>query len=133
MKKLKYKREEVEKLVVELAKKRYPPSMIGLILRDSYGIPDVKKITGKKISQILEGNNLLPEIPEDLLNLLKKAVKLEEHLKIHKKDKHSARGLVLLKSKIKTLAKYYIRKGKLSKDWRYDPEKIKIIIQKYST
>ncbi|MEM0480822.1 MAG: 30S ribosomal protein S15 [Candidatus Aenigmatarchaeota archaeon] len=131
MKKLKYRKEEVEKLVVELAKKGYSQSMIGLILRDSYGIPSVKKITGKKISQILEENKLLPEIPEDLLNLLKRAVKLRKHLSIHKKDKHSARGLTLIESKIKALAKYYIREGKLPKDWKYDPEQAKLIVQKY--
>jgi small subunit ribosomal protein S15 len=126
------KKEEIEKLIIELAKKGYSPSMIGLILRDSYGIPNVKKILGKKISEILEENNLLPEIPEDLLNLLKRAVKLREHLKIHRKDKHSARGLVMIESKIKALAKYYKRAGKLPKDWEYDAEKAKILVQKYT-
>jgi small subunit ribosomal protein S15 len=126
------KKEEIEKIIIELAKKGYSPSMIGLILRDSYGIPNVKKIVGKKISEILEENNLLPEIPEDLLNLLKRAVRLREHLKIHRKDKHSARGLVMIESKIKALAKYYKRVGKLPKDWEYDPEKAKILVQKYT-
>ena len=131
MKKLKYTKEEVEKLVVELAKKGYKPSLIGLVLRDSYGIPSVKKITGKKINQILEENGIKYEIPEDLLNLLKRAVKLREHLAIHRKDKHSMRGLNLIESKIKALAKYYIREGILPKDWKYDPEQAKIIVQKY--
>ncbi len=126
------KREEVEKIIIELAKKGYSPSMIGLILRDSYGIPNVKKVVGKKISEILEENNLLPEIPEDLLNLMKRAVKLREHLKIHRKDKHSARGLIMIESKIKALVNYYKRVGKLPKDWEYDPEKAKILVQKYT-
>ena len=126
------KKEEIEKIIIELAKKGYSPSMIGLILRDSYGIPNVKKIVGKKVSEILEENNLLPEIPEDLLNLLKRAVRLREHLKIHRKDKHSARGLAMIESKIKALAKYYKRVGKLPKDWEYDPEKAKILVQKYT-
>jgi len=126
------KREEVKRIIIELAKKGYGPSMIGLILRDSYGIPNVKKVVGKKISEILEENNLLPEIPEDLLNLLKRAVKLREHLKIHRKDKHSARGLIMIESKIKALVKYYKRVGKLPKDWEYDPEKAKILVQKYT-
>jgi len=126
------KKEEIERIIIELAKKGYGPSMIGLILRDSYGIPNVKKIVGKKISEILEENNLLPEIPEDLLNLLKRAVKLREHLKVHRKDKHSARGLVMIESKIKALAKYYKRVGKLPKDWEYDAEQAKILVQKYT-
>jgi len=130
--KVRYSKEEVEKLVVKLAKEGYLPSMIGLILRDSYGIPDVKEITGKSITQILEENGIKLEIPEDLLHLLKRAVKLRAHLQIHRKDKHSARGLILIESKIHRLVKYYKRVGKLPKDWKYDPEVAKVIVQKYS-
>ncbi|MEM5820243.1 MAG: 30S ribosomal protein S15 [Candidatus Aenigmatarchaeota archaeon] len=127
----KYSKEEVEKLVIKLAKEGYMPSMIGLILRDSYGIPNVKEIVGKSILQILEKNDIKLEIPEDLLNLMKRAVKLREHLSIHKKDKSSQRGLILIESKIRSLEKYYKRVGKLPKDWKYEPETAKIIVQKY--
>ncbi|MEM5824679.1 MAG: 30S ribosomal protein S15 [Candidatus Aenigmatarchaeota archaeon] len=127
----KYSKEEVEKLVVKLAREGYMPSMIGLILRDSYGIPNVKEITGKSILQILEKNDIRLEIPEDLLNLMRRAVRLREHLSIHKKDKSSQRGLILIESKIRRLEKYYKRVGKLPKDWKYDPETAKIIVQKY--
>jgi len=104
--------------------------MIGLILRDQYGIPDVKLITGKKISQIMKEHGLYPEIPEDLLNLLRKAVKLREHLEKHKKDKHSRRGLENLESKIRRLVKYYIRRKVLPKDWTYSPERAKLLVQR---
>lgn len=127
----KYSKEETENLVERLAKEGYMPSMIGLILRDSYGIPNVKKITGKSITKILEEKNIKLEIPEDLLNLMKRAVKLREHLSIHKKDEHSRRGLILIESKIKRLEKYYKEVGKLPKTWKYDPETAKIIVQKY--
>lgn len=130
--KVKYSKEEVEKLVLKLAKEGYLPSMIGLILRDSYGLPNVKEITGKSITQILEENGIKLEIPEDLLNLLKRAVKLRAHLQIHRKDKHSARGLILIESKIHRLVKYYKRVGKLPKGWKYNPEIAKVIVQKYS-
>lgn len=123
---------KLEELIVKLAKEGYSSAMIGLILRDTYGIPDVKLILKKKISQVLREHNLYPEIPEDLLNLMKKAVRLREHLSKHKKDLHSLRGLQNLESKIRRLAKYYIREGVLPKDWKYDPEKAKILIQKYS-
>lgn len=129
---LKYKPEEVEQLVIKLAREGYPPSMIGIILRDQYGIPDVKQITGKKILKILKENNLAPEIPEDLLNLMKKAVKIRKHLEIHKKDYHSKRGLIITESKINRLVDYYKRKGILPKDWRYTPERAKILVEKYS-
>ena len=127
---LAYKKEDVERLVVELAKKKYSSAMIGLILRDQYGIPDVKLITGKKISQIMKEHGLYPEIPEDLLNLLRKAVKLREHLEKHKKDKHSRRGLENLESKIRRLVKYYIRRKVLPKDWTYSPERAKLLVQR---
>ncbi|MEM5833437.1 MAG: 30S ribosomal protein S15, partial [Candidatus Aenigmatarchaeota archaeon] len=60
-----------------------------------------------------------------------RAVRLREHLSIHKKDKSSQRGLILIESKIRRLEKYYKRVGKLPKDWKYDPETAKIIVQKY--
>lgn len=124
-----YSPEEVEQLVVKLGKEGYSSAMIGLILRDQYGIPSVKDVTGKKITKILAENGLAPKIPEDLFNLLKRAVNLRKHLEIHRKDKHSRRGLELIESKIRRLAKYYIRKGKLPKEWKYDPEKAKIWVQ----
>lgn len=125
-----YKSDEVEKLVIELAKQKYTSAQIGLILRDKYGIPDVKTITKKSISQIIKEHGIYPEIPEDLLCLLKKAVLLREHLTKHKHDMHSKRGLENLESKIRRLGKYYSRKGKLPLNWRYSPEEAKLIVQK---
>ncbi len=123
---VKYTPEEVENLVVELARKGYPPSMIGIILRDQYGIPLVKQITGKKIVQILKEHGLAPKIPEDLANLIKRAIRVRRHLEEHPKDYHSKRGLQLIESKIRRLVKYYKREGVLPPDWEYVPEKIKI-------
>lgn len=78
----------------------------------------------------MKEHKVYPEIPEDLLSLLKKAVRLREHLEKHKKDKHSKRGLELLESKIRKLGKYYVRKRILPKDWKYSPEEAKLIVQK---
>ena len=127
---VKYKKEEVIDLVVKLAKERKTSAAIGAILRDQYGIPDVKAITGKTISKIMKEKKLYPEIPEDMLSLLKKAVALREHLERNKADKHSKRGLQNLESKIRRLGKYYVRKGLLPKDWKYSPEEAKLIVQK---
>ncbi|RLE80080.1 MAG: 30S ribosomal protein S15 [Thermoprotei archaeon] len=123
---VKYTPEEVENLVVELARKGYGPSMIGIILRDQYGIPLVKLITGKRITQILKEKGLAPTLPEDLSNLIKRAMRIRRHLEEHPKDYHSKRGLQLVESKIYRLAKYYRRVGILPKDWEYKPEKISI-------
>jgi len=124
-----YKKAEVEKIVVNLAKEGYSSAEIGLVLRDRYGIPSVKLITGKKIKKIMMEAGLYPKYPEDLLDLLKKAVDLRSHLAIHKKDYTSKRNLELLESKVRRLAKYYIRKGVLPEDWKYDPEQAKVIVQ----
>ena len=62
--------EWVEEKVIELAKAGNSPSMIGTILRDQYGIPLVKTITGKNVLQILKENELTRRVPEDLRNLI---------------------------------------------------------------
>lgn len=42
--------------VIKLAKKGLSPSQIGVILRDSHGIAQVKNVTGNKIVRILKAN-----------------------------------------------------------------------------
>ncbi len=122
--------EEVEKKVVELYNEGYEPSMIGMILRDRYGIPSVKMVTGKKILKILKENGVEITMPEDLKALIKKALKLREHVKVHKKDYHNIRGLQLIEAKIWRLSNYYKEKGVLPSDWKYDPEKLRIALSK---
>ncbi|ADP77705.1 SSU ribosomal protein S15P [Methanothermus fervidus DSM 2088] len=124
-----YSKEEIEELVVKLYKEGHPPSKIGIILRDQYGIPKVKDVIGLKITQILEKHGLKPEYPEDLMNLIRRAVRLREHLKEHPKDLHSKRGLQLIESKIRRLVKYYKRKGVLPEGWKYDPEKAAVLVK----
>ncbi|MBI2542849.1 MAG: 30S ribosomal protein S15 [Candidatus Aenigmarchaeota archaeon] len=128
---VKEEKKDVEGLVVELAKQKYPSAKIGTILRDAYGIPTSSVITGRKISKIMQENGYYPEIPEDLMFMLRKAVVLRAHLGLNKSDKHSKRGLQNLESKIRRLTKYYIRENKLPKSWKYDPEKARLIIQKW--
>ncbi|AIF69180.1 30S ribosomal protein S15 [Palaeococcus pacificus DY20341] len=124
-----YTAEEVENLVIQFAKQGYSSAMIGTVLRDQYGIPSVRLITGKRITKILEENGLAPQIPEDLMFLIRKAVNLRRHLEEHPKDLHSARGLQLIESKIRRLVKYYRRTGKLPAKWRYDPETAKLLVR----
>jgi small subunit ribosomal protein S15 len=102
--------------------------MIGIILRDQFGIPLVKQVIGKKIEQILEKHGIRIVVPEDVFNLMKRAVNLRRHLDEHPKDMHSKRGLIEIESKIHRLVKYYKRVGKLPADWKYDPETAKLIV-----
>ncbi len=111
--------EEVEALIVKYARSGESASKIGLILRDQHGIPLVKNITGKRITQILREKNLAPQYPEDLMNLVRKAQRLKAHLEEHPKDLHSKRGLQLIESKIHRLTKYYKNRKILPLDWKY--------------
>lgn len=126
---VKHPPQEVEDLVIKLAREGHPSSTIGVILRDQYGIPLVKQIVGKSITQILEENNLSLPLPEDLLNLIRRAVNLRKHLEEHPKDLHSKRGLQLIESKIHRLVKYYKRVKKIPQDWKYDPKKVEILVR----
>ena len=111
--------QEVEELVVKLAQEGKTTAEIGMILRDQYGIPSVKLVTRKKITRILRERGLEPQIPEDLLALMRKAVRLAEHLERHRKDLHNMRGLQLIEAKIHRLVSYYKEIGRLPKDWKY--------------
>ncbi len=124
-----YSAKEVESLVLKLRKEGHSSAMIGMILRDQYGIPSVKLVTGKKVTKILDENGLLDDIPEDLMALIRKAVNLRKHIELHPKDRHSLRGLQLTESKIRRLVKYYRRTGKLPEKWRYDPEKARLLVR----
>jgi len=121
---LRYKPKEIELLVVKLAKEGKTPSQIGLVLRDTYGIPDVKVAAEKKISQILAEKGVLGKIPEDLTALIRKSIRLTKHLEANKQDMPVLRGLQLTQSKIKRLVKYYKRTGRLPADWKYDPKSV---------
>lgn len=116
-----YTSEEVEALVVKLAREGNPPSKIGVILRDQYGIPLVKPIVGKGITEILKDNNMAPSIPEDLEMLLRKASRLHAHLERNRGDKHNKRALQIVEAKIHRLSRYYKRKGVIPQDWKYTP------------
>lgn len=81
--------EEVCDQIFKLARRGLSPSQIGVILRDSYGVPQVRFITGNKILRILKSNGLNPSIPEDLYHLIKKAVSVRKHLERNRADKDS--------------------------------------------
>jgi small subunit ribosomal protein S15 len=115
-----YQPEEVEAIVVRLAKEGYPASKIGIILRDQHGVPLCKPITGKPISQIMREQGLESPVPEDLDVLLKKASRLRAHLERNNKDQHNKRALQIIEAKIRRLARYYTQKGLLPSKWKYN-------------
>ena len=126
---VRYKPGEVEMLIAKLAREEHRSSKIGAILRDTYGIPDVRTICKKKISAIIEEKGIKKEIPEDLKALIKKVVLVRKHLEENKKDEVAHRGLILTESKIKRLVKYYKKSGKLASEWKYDPERAGFFVE----
>jgi len=115
-------KDEIESLVIKLATEGNSSAMIGLILRDQHGVPNVRLATGSSIMQIMKKGKITVEIPEDLSALLKRVTALNAYLKDNPKDLHNKRGLQLIESKIRRLEKYYKRKGLLPQDWKYTLE-----------
>jgi len=126
---IRYKPKEIELIVIKLAKEGKTTSEIGAILRDVYGIPDIKKLLKKNITKLLEEKKLKQPIPEDLLALIKRSISIKKHLEENHKDKVAKRGLQLTESKIRRLVKYYKKTKKLPVDWKYEPAKIRLFIE----
>ena len=126
---VRYNANEIEMLITKLAKEGKSPSQIGLILRDRYGIPNIKEIVGKKVTKLLEEKKLRSKLPEDLLALIKKSIALRKHIETNHNDESSRRGLILTESKIKRLAKYYKRIGRLEEDWKFQPERVRMYLE----
>jgi len=112
--------EVVKEEIVKYAKKGLTPSQIGVVLRDSMGIPQVFSITGNKILRILKAAGLGAELPEDLYHLIKKAVNIRKHLEKNRKDKDSKFRLILVESRIHRLSRYYKTTKALPPNWKYE-------------
>ncbi|KYN05696.1 40S ribosomal protein S13 [Cyphomyrmex costatus] len=117
---LKLTPEDCKELIYKLAKKGHTPSQIGVILRDSHGVAQVRFRTGNKILRIVKSMGLAPDLPEDLYYLIKKAVAVRKHLERNRKDKDSKFRLILVESRIHRLARYYKAKGSLPPNWKYE-------------
>ena len=112
--------DDVEKQVCKFAKKGMTPSQIGVTLRDSHGVAQVKSITGSKVLRILKKNGLAPELPEDLYHLIKKAVNVRKHLEKYRSDTNSKFRLILIESRIHRLVRFYKLSRQLAPTWKYD-------------
>ncbi len=106
---LKYTEQEVKEIILKLAEKdaKLTAEKIGLILRDSYGIPRTK-VYGFKISQVLKeaGKYQNP----DLKNLENKEAKLLKHIIKNHGDKKTKRSLIITKAKLKITRDHFAKK-----------------------
>jgi small subunit ribosomal protein S15 len=120
----------IEKVILDLRKEGASSAKIGLVLRDRYGVPDVKLALGKRIGEILREHKVASEIPEDLRDLMMKALGLRKHLAENKKDLHNKRQLQLTESKVRRLVKYYTGSKKLPKEFVYKPDQAEILLSR---
>ena len=122
----------IEERIVELAEEGYDASEIGLHLRDAgvdgTPIPSVKLATGKKITQILEDHNAAPALPEDLRNLLERALRLHRHIEENPQDSQNKRALQNTEAKVRRLANYH-RGDALPADFRYSIDAVEQLLE----
>ncbi len=112
----------IEERVVELAEQGHDPSQIGMKLRDEgvqgTPIPDVKAATDKKVGEILAEHDAAPDLPEDLRNLMARAIRLRDHMSDNPTDASNKRALQNTEAKIRRLVNYY-RGDELDEDFTY--------------
>jgi small subunit ribosomal protein S15 len=122
----------IEDRVVELAEQDHTPSEIGLKLRDEgvkgTPVPDVKLATGKKVTEILDENDATADLPEDLRNLMKRAVRLRDHMDANPQDAQNKRALQNNLSKVRRLVDYY-RGDELDEDFTYSYDAAKELLE----
>ena len=111
--------EQINEIISKLNKDGLRPSQIGIVLRDQYTVPSVRAVVGKKMKEILEDIDASPTIPEDLDSLVKRAIRLQNHLKSNKGDRKNVRSLEMIEAKIHRVSKYYKTKNTIPKDWKY--------------
>ena len=111
--------DEIEGLIIKYAKEGMTSSQIGIKLRDQHAIPLVKPIINKGIKEVLIENKLNSEIPEDLNNIVMKAVNLQKHLKENRSDNRNTRALELVEAKVHRLSTHYKKTGEIDQKWKY--------------
>ena len=119
----------VTALILSLAEEGHNPTAIGTILRDQHAVPDARLVVGKRIGQILTENEITPEYPEDMMSLMRRALRLINHLESNRKDLHNSRQLELTESKIRRLSRYYQGRGQLDTEWTYKRDQLRLMVE----
>ncbi len=120
---------QVQDFIIKSVKEGMPLAKIGIILRDKFSVPSIRPFLGMSMSAFVKKENALPEYPEDLLNLIKKAVRLRGHLKTSKKDVHNKVKLLHIESKINRLVKYYTSSGRMPESWKYHADTAALLVK----
>ncbi|MEM0201270.1 MAG: 30S ribosomal protein S15 [Candidatus Micrarchaeaceae archaeon] len=123
-------KEEIEEQISGYIKKGIEPRLIGQYLKDKHKVPYVKQVFGKRLTAVMNEKGYDPEYPQDLMDLMRRAVNLRVHLSNNKQDIHNKLRLSRIESKIWRLTRYYKKVGKLDMGWSYDPEKAALIVKR---
>lgn len=119
----------VESKILELHNEGHSNAMIGTILRDEWAVPSVKLLLGKSVGAVLAEAGISRRVPEDLMNMMRKAQGIIDHLENNRKDLHNNRQLNLVESKIRRSARYYKANGKLPEEWNYKRENLRLMVE----
>jgi len=122
-------KKEIEEIIVQLSDEGHTNASIGTILRDKHGVPDVRLVTGERISQTLNRLGESTGLPEDLMSIMRRALRLIDHLSQNSKDIHNRRQLELCESKIRRLSRYYRENNQIDSDWTYKRDQLRLMVE----
>ncbi|MCP4239466.1 MAG: hypothetical protein GY772_02785 [bacterium] len=71
---------------------------------------------------------MAPKLPEDLYNMIKRAIAMRKHLEKNKKDTDSKFRLNLKESRIHRLVRYYRKTGKVDPTFKYKSDKASALL-----
>ncbi len=122
-------KEETERIIVQYSKQGMGPTAIGEKLKREHNVMYPSSTIGKKINKFLKEKKEANALPDDLLTLMAKAVNLNKHIEKNRQDKSNTLNMKRTEAKIWRLTKYYIKKGVLPGNWRYDPKQAELLIR----
>lgn len=120
---------EITSLIVSYAKAGKSSAEIGTLLRDQHAVPNPRLVLGKRIAQVMAEEGVAGKYPEDIMNLMRQAVGLIDHMSNNPKDIHNRRALELTEAKIRKLAKYYKNSGRLEAAWQYKRDQLRLMVE----
>lgn len=125
----KLSKDDIAELAAGYARQGMSPALIGERLKRDHEVPYVKLATGERLVKLLQGKGITGEVPQDMRDLMTKAVRMRKHLERNKQDVYGRVRLMRAESKLLRLSRYYVRKGTLPRGWKYDPQKAELIVK----
>jgi small subunit ribosomal protein S15 len=120
---------QLEELIQGYAKQGMSPALMGEKLKKEHNVPYVRQYLGIRLVEFLKQKGLAGDMPADLLDLMRSAVRMRTHLGKNKKDTYNSIRLHRVESKIWKLSRYYRNEGVLPSSWKYDPETAALLIK----